>query len=250
MKGTKVLYSVQELTGFRVRATDGDVGKVTDLYFDDQEWAIRYLVVDTGPWLLGRAVLLAPNCIDIVRWQMRELMVDLSRDQVEKGPEVDLAMPVSRQKETELHQYYAWVPYWNAGARALTAAQVQAAATAENEPEQDPHLRSSREVTGYHIEATDGEIGHVEDFFVEATSWTIRYVLVDTRNWLPGRKVLIGQQWLCGVDWAESKACVDLSRNQIEQSPEYDPAKPIAHAYEVELHDHYGIPGYWMHSPV
>ena len=245
-----MLYSVRELTGFAVHATDGDVGEVADLYFDDQEWTIRYLVVNTGAWLLGRSVLLAPLCIDIVRWHVRELDVDLTREQVESGPEVDLAKPVSRQKEADLHRYYGWAPYWDAGARVLTAAQVQAMAMSEDESKQDPHLRSGREVIGYHIQATDGEIGHVADFFVEATSWTIRYALVDTRNWLPSRKVLIGQQWLCGVDWAESTACVDLSRKQIEQSPRYNPDRPIAHSYEIELHEHYGIPGYWMQSPL
>jgi uncharacterized protein YrrD len=245
-----MLHGVQGIYGFAVHASDGDVGQVHDLYFDDQDWSICYLVVNTGNWLFGRQVLLAPKCIELVRWQMREIDVSLTREQVENSPSIDLAKPVSRQMEAELHHYYGWVPYWRTGARALVAVDAQATETSAEGSEHDPHLRSTREVTGYHLQATDSEIGHVEDFFVEASCWTIHYMLVDTRKWLPGRKVLVGHKCLSGVDWAESKAYVDLTREQVEQSPEYDPEKPIARSYEIELHDHYGVPGYWLNSPL
>jgi hypothetical protein len=218
------------------------VGKVEDLYFDDRAWTTRYLVVNTGPWLLGRKVLLAPRCVDHVRWRMQELAVGLTREQVEQSPEIDVARPVSRQMEAELHRYYGWAPYWGAGGRVMTAAQTLPAPASEG----DPHLRSTKEVTGYAIEAKDGTIGHVDDLFVGAPGWAIRYAVVDTRNWLPGRKVLIGQQWLCGVDWAKAVACVDLTREQVKQSPAYDPETPVARDYEAALHAHYGLPRYWM----
>jgi hypothetical protein len=226
------------------------VGKVHDLYFDDREWVTRYLVVKTGPWLFGRQVLLSPLCIDLARWQMRELAVSLTREQVENSPEVDLAKPVSRQMEEELHHYYRWAPYWRVGTWAWVSGGAQAMEASSERTEGDPHLRSTREVNGYHIQATDGEIGHVADFFIEATLWTIRYVLVDTRDWLPGRKVLVNQQWLQGVDWAASKARVNLTREQVERSPKYDPDAPIDRSYEVLLHDHYGVPGYWLQRPL
>jgi hypothetical protein len=244
-----MLHSIRGLYGFTVHASDGDVGQVHDLYFDDQDWLICYLVVNTGNWLFGRQVLLAPVCVDLVRWQMREIDVSLTREQVENSPDVDLAKPVSRQMESELHHYYGWAPYWRTGARGLVAAETQVEQAPAEEPRDSPHLRSTREVSGYHIQATDGEIGHVEDFFIEVSCWTIRYALVDTQNWLPGRKVLVGQRWLSGVDWAESKAYVDLTREQVEQSPKYDTEVPIPRRYEVELHDHYGLPGYWLNSP-
>ncbi|MBN1641382.1 MAG: PRC-barrel domain-containing protein [Anaerolineae bacterium] len=236
--------------GFTVHASDGDVGHVRDLYFDDREWKVRYMVVNTGPWLLGRRVLLAPRCVELVRWQMDELEVGLTQDQVAHSPHIDLAKPVSRQREEELHRYYGWAPYWRTGALPLIVAEPPPGAAPSAEREGDPHLRSTREVTGYRIQATDGEIGHVDDFFVDATSWTIRYVVVDTGDWLPGRKVLVGQRWLKDVDWAASTARLDLTREEVEQSPEYDPAAPIARSYEVELHDHYGISGYWLQSPM
>ena len=111
-------------------------------------------------------------------------------------------------------------------------------------PEEN-HLRSIKEVTGYHIQASDGEIGHVEDFVVDDKIWALRYIVVDTRNWLPSRKVLVSPQWAATVDWAEQKLWVDLSTDNIKNSPEYDPAAPINRGYERTLYDYYGRPVYW-----
>jgi hypothetical protein len=243
-----MLHSVKEILGFTVHATDGDVGHVYDLYVDDVDWTVRYFVINTGPWLLGRQVLLLPGMFDVSRWQAGEFPIDLTREQVEKSPKVDLAKPVSRQVEEELHGYYRWTPYWRSGGRALAAAKE---AQAEQEGEGgDPHLRSVREVIGYHIQARDGEIGHIKDFFLGGEDWVIRYVLVNTRNWLPGRDVLIAQQCLIRVDWAESKAHVDLTRQQVRESPEYSVETPIVREYERELLRHYNVPEYWLQKPL
>lgn len=212
-----MLHNIKGILGFTVRASDGDVGQVSDLYLDDREWIVRYLIVETGPWLLGRQVLLLPEMVDLPRWQAGEFPVDLTQEQVRNSPDVDLAKPVSRQMEQEVYDYYRWVPYWRTGARALAAA-VEAQAERERD-RGDPHLRSAKEVMGYRVQARDGEIGYIKDFFLEPDHWAIRYVLVNTRNWLPGRDVLIAQQCLNKVDWAESKAYVDLSRQQVQESP-------------------------------
>jgi hypothetical protein len=221
---------------------------VHDLYLNDEDWTARYLVVETGSWLSRRKVLLAAALADVPRWQAGEFPVDLTREQVRNSPEIDLAAPVSRQMEQELHDYYRWVPYWRTGGRALAAAaKAQAEQTQETG---DPHLRSAQEVIGYHIQALDGEIGHVKDFFLEGDCWCIRYVLVNTRNWLPGRDVLVAQASLDKVDWAASKVYVDLRRQQVKESPEYDANNPIAREYEERLHQHYDLPPYWMQKPL
>jgi stress response protein YsnF len=192
-------------------------------------------------------VLLLPKIVDLPRWQAAEFPVDLTREQVCNSPEIDLAQPVSRQMEQELHDYYRWTPYWKTGGRALIAAAE--AQTAQDRETGDPHLRSAREMMGYHIQARDGEIGHIKDFFVEGDCWCIRYVLVNTRNWLPGRDVLIAQRSLTKVDWAETKVYVDLTRQQVKESPEYDVKTPISRAYEERLHQHYRVPAYWLQKP-
>jgi hypothetical protein len=235
-----MLRSVKNLNGFKIRATDGEIGRVDDFYFDDYLWIIRYLVADTGSWLLGRLVLLPTASLGYPKWEQRAFPVTLGKEQIENSPPIDADQPVSRQMEGEIHGYYGWPPYWSVSA--------YSAAREAGEPrrrEGDPHLRSTNQVFGYHIQATDGEIGHIEDFIVQDETWTIRYMVVDTRNWLPGKRVLVSPMWATKLDWVEKKVHLDLRREVIEESPEFDPTVPVNREYEVRLYDYYGRPHYW-----
>jgi hypothetical protein len=249
-----MLRSTKELRGYTICATNGDIGKVHEFYFDDLIWIVRYLVVDTGNWLPGRKVLLWPGVLGQPDWEAHALPVGLTKERVESSPPISADEPVSRQMETDLYTYYGWPPYWRGGLSPLgvgaaAAAETLARAVAEKErtedQESDPHLRSTREVIGYHIQARDGEIGHVEDLIVEDANWFIRYLVIDTRNWLPGRKVLVSPAWAEEVNWAERKVHVGLGREAIENSPEFDPSLPVNREYEVRLYDYYGRPKYW-----
>lgn len=251
------------IIGYSVQATDGDIGTVHDLYFDDETWLVRYIVVDTGPWLFGRRVLVPPSAFEQPSAAREVLLADLTQQQIKDSPEIDLDKPVSRQQEVALHDYFRWPYYWiavpspmgpsaNTGGvlpmpapQTETMPQRQAPAT-EAAQSGDPRLRSIKEVTGYHIQATDGEIGHVEDFFVDDLEWSIRYLLVDTRNWLPGRSVLISPAWIDRVSWDKSKVFVTVPRAQVEASPEYVPGKPPSREYEEQLFRHYGTRYYWL----
>ena len=229
------MRSVKELRGYSIRATDGEIGRVHEFLFDDLTWTIRYLVVDTGDWLPGRKVLVSPAAVDRPDAEAESLAVGLTQAQVEDSPPLEADAPVSRQIESDLHEYYGWVPYWRTGVPAagpgpIAAAPVMAAegarapeaAEEEGKPPIDPHLRSTREVTGYHIEARDGDVGHVDDFVGEDDRWIIRYLVVDTGNWLPGRKVLIAPTWSEVVNWAQRIVSVDLKRETVEKSPEFN----------------------------
>jgi hypothetical protein len=270
-----MLRSVRDLCRFTIGATDGDIGSVHDLYFDDQDWTVRYIVVDTGTWLPGRRVLISP--LSVREAGEEQLRVDLTRSQVEASPDVDTARPVSRQQELALATYYGLAPYWEGPFRwgavpyafdpllpppAVTPAIAPEAVAALREEGYDRvgpehfevqerwregggHLRSARDVTGYYIAATDGDMGHVEDFLVDDRAWAIRYAVVDTRNWWPGRKVLVSPEWIHTVDWSESKVHVSLSRAEIENAPEYDPARPLEREHESRLWAHYRRPTYW-----
>ena len=156
-----MLRSLDEMRGFSIQATDGEIGHVEDFYFDDMTWTIRYLVVDTGPWLFGREVLVSPVAMGNPDWDDQVLPVDLSREQVKNSPDVDLDQPVSRQHEEAIHAYYGWSYYWlgmqTPGAAAspaatplagppLPAEQVETPAEGE---EGDPRLRSAGEVINY-----------------------------------------------------------------------------------------------------
>ncbi len=252
-----MLRSLAKLKDYRILAIDGELGKAQDFYFDDRYWTIRYLVADTRKWLPGRLVLISPFTLQEPDWFSDKLPVNLTKQQVKDSPEVDEARPVSRQKEVDLVNYYGWPTYW-AGVgneypgvlpvadQAITNREAEEAAGKE---EEDPHLRSTEEVSTYQIHATDGEIGQVDDFIVEDNTWIIRYLIIDTRqwmHWLPGgKKVLISPEWVRKVDWAESKVFVGLSREQIKNSPEFDPSVPVNREYEVRLYDYYGRPSYW-----
>ena len=254
-----MVYGVKKLFGYKIRATDGSIGKVQDLYFDDAAWKARYLVADTGGWLQGREVLISSVSTGTPIPSERTVMVDLTMSQVETSPPVDAAKPVSRQYEERLNAHYGWPVYWltipavpGGVAPMNQAAAMRAANKSEEtllregvETDGDPNLRSVREVTGYHIQASDGDIGHVEDFIVDTDTWMIRYMVVDTRNWLPGKKVLVAKEWIDSVDWGERSVHVRLSRNEIKDSPDFDPDEPVDREYEARLYDYYGRPKYW-----
>jgi uncharacterized protein YrrD len=245
-----MLRSAKSIRGYSIRATDGDIGKAHDILFDDRQWRIRYLVVDTGTWLPGRKVLIFPIALAQPDWQRLAIPVGLSKERIHKSPTTEADKPVSKQHERELHTYFNWAPYWPEGAAAYGTAYppIPQADQEQNAPGNDagdPHLRSTREVTGYHIQALDGQIGHVEDFILDDEDWTIRYLIIDTRNWLPGRKVIVSPMWIDRVSWSEKKVFWNLSQKEIKKAPEYDPSAPINREYEARLYDYYGRPAYF-----
>jgi uncharacterized protein YrrD len=250
-----MLRTMKSLRGHGLLATDGALGKVDEFYFDDDEWIVRYLVADTGTWLPGRLVIISPQSVGRPNWVKKELPVSLTKKQIEQSPSIETERPVSRQHEQKIHGYFGWVPYWYdipspnlpgaPGPSADKRAPKPSAAGAPTATQGDPHLRSSREVIGYHIQATDDGIGHVEDFVVDSDDWTIRYMIVDTKNWLPGKKVLVPPTWIDSIRWADHIVRVDLTREQVEGSPQFDPKAPINREYETRLYDYYGRPCYW-----
>jgi hypothetical protein len=255
-----MLRSFDHLRGYAIHASDGEIGALRDVYFDDQSTLVRYFVVDTGTWLAGKRVLLAPAVVGGVDPERGEIITGLTRQQVEDSPPVETEKPVSHEQELALHAYYGWQPYWAvpplagslapywgtampAAARVRLGEERVAEEVAARERERrDPHLHSAREVEGYRVAATDGEIGHLEDFFIDDQDWAIQLLGIDTRNWLPGRKVVISPSWLHGIDWPGRRIEVDLSRQQIKDSPEYDPTLVPDETYLEQLAAYYGRP--------
>lgn len=244
-----MLRSATDLEGFSIGARDGEIGKVHSFLFDSQNWIIRYLVVDTGTWLPGRRVLIAPDTLRRPDWRGRIFPVDLTKEQVKNSPDIDTDKPVSRQRETELHRYYNWAPYWGTGYGIAVPpgerVEADRGAVAVAEERGNPNLHSTRAVRGYRIHATDGQIGHVADFIVSDEDWVIRYLVADTGHWLPGRSVLVSPDWVRDIAWEEREVWVDVSKETIEDSPPYDPSAPINREYEAQMYDYYGRPRYW-----
>lgn len=246
-----MLLSERKLRKFDVMGIDGAVGRLHDLYFDDQEWVVRYLVVDTGNWLVGRQVLLSPESAQAPDVEQGKLPFNLTREKIKESPEQTEEKTVSEQHQVALKAYYGWTGYWGTGMQPATPfpyVPVLSNSGREivKEPEDyDPHLRSAEEVRGYDIEARDGSIGHVEDFIIDLGTWRIRYLVLDTRNWLPGKKVLLAPQWIQRIDSTHTSTEVAMRRDQIKNSPEYDPDQALTREYEEGLHEYYGFPKYW-----
>lgn len=256
-----MLRNVNDLRGFAIHATDGVIGEVDDLYFDDENWAVRYLIVDTGGWLAGRKVLISPYALGVPNWDGRQLPVKLTKAQVEGSPDIDTQKPVSRQHEAHYSSYYGYPYYWGSeglwglgtypGIVPPDAAPAQAAAPSQETkdawPQESPdaHLRSCQELGGYHIHALDGDIGHVKDMLVDDHTWAIRYLIINTSNWWGGHLVLVSPQWVDEVSWADSKVSVGLTRQAVQEAPPYDPSVPVDRALEEAIYSHYGRPGYW-----
>lgn len=251
-----MLTPFEQLRGYELAATDGEIGDVQEFYFDDQDWTIRYFVVATGSWLRGRYVLIAPGVLREVDAQSGAIAVDLTREQVENSPPLDSEKPVSRQYEQQLHRHYNWDPNWVVpGAAGLSAyapavfAQQEALAEQPiaKEPEAggDPHLRSSAElVNRYAIHAQDGEIGRVYDFVIDDDGWRVRYMVVRTGVWL-GKDVLLAPEWIERISFDRREVFVNLPRSAIKDASTYNNTLPISRAFEQRLHDHYGRKAYW-----
>jgi uncharacterized protein YrrD len=246
-----MLIKAKTLKGYKLDSYDGEIGKVKEFYFDDQYWTIRYLVADTGNWLTGRQVLISPYALVGAIKEEERLVVSLTRKQIENSPPLDSDKPVSRQFEETYYGYYGWPTYWSGPYTWGTNPDLMRDRAEWKSPVQggkawDPNLRSTHEVSGYHIEATDGEIGHVEDFVIDDVTWAIRYIIVDTTNWLPGQEVLVSPRWIDSVSWDKSKVFVNLTRDAVKQSPGYLDESSLNRDYETELHRHYNRQGYWV----
>jgi len=240
-----MLRTVDQFEDFTISATDGQIGHVRDFYFDDDTWVIRYLVVDAGSWLSSRKVVISSISLRKPDWAERTLRVSISREQVRNSPDIDTDKPVSRQHEERYLGHYGYPLYWGGAGlwaqglypNAMTPGftdlgpdsaerernlQDHLRAEAVRHRNDDPRLRSCKAVVGYHIHATDGDIGHVAGFLMDDETWAIRCLVVDTSNWWIGHKVLITPAWINGVDWSDRTVSVDVDRESIKNAPEYD----------------------------
>jgi hypothetical protein len=204
-------------------------------------------------------VLISPIAVQQADWSTRNIHVALTRDKVKQSPSIDANKPVSRQHERDYYSYYGYPYYWGYSVpwgistypAALAMTDRNDALPAERPDETgDVHLRSAKEVRGYHIQGSDDTIGHVEDFIVDDETWQVHYLVIDTSNWWFGKKVLVAPQWASRVSWEEHKVYVNLSQEAIKGSPEWNPNAPVNREYETRLYAYAGRPPYGgVHPP-
>jgi hypothetical protein len=230
-----MLINTHHIYGTSVVATDKMAGTVRDLLFDDRTWEVKFLVVHSGRWLTGHSELLTPDVVDHADWMARQLSVRLTEDEVVHSPPPEEHPPASRGRDFQQSKLIAWDAYWTGWLD-------------DSEEVSDPHLDSVKEVTGYHLETDNGEIGHVTDFLVDDETWTLRYVVMDTRNWLPGKHALVVPSLVESIDWTERKLHVHLTRDKLRDAPSFEVAVPVTRDYEERLCEYYGVEGYWSET--
>ena len=262
-----MLFAVSGLEGCTVKASDGDVGTVKDFLFDDRNWKIRWIVVGAGHWLPGRQLFIHPSAIAPLTVPPKpklpmmspgdtlELTVNLTKAEIEAGPHSGEEEPVNRDMEALLYDYYGWDPYWGAthfGAAVLPNAEqrivgdeVRREADAEVPPIDGlERLHGVASVKGYYVHAVDGDIGHVENILADDTNWEIRYFVIATRNWWPGKVVQLSPYAVKDIDWFGQHINMNVTRDQVRSAPAWDPLAMMDEASEDEFHRHFGWPGY------
>ena len=228
-----MLKSIRQLYGKRLGASDGEIGHVKDFYFDDQNWAVRYVVADTGSWLTGIQVLLSPHAFGTLHQAGGVLAVKLTRKQIENSPSIEAHVPVSRQYEEAHYQYYGWPYYWEGGGLwGMSGMPILAqiplppvtdpnTMTTPHPKRGDAHLRWTQSVNGYHIKASDGLVGHVCDFLMDPQSWAICKLIVKTGPLLSGREVEIPISKVERISYDESTVYVNMTSHAVEKSSEH-----------------------------
>ena len=245
--------NIKNLIGFKLKETDGEIGNIEDFYFDDITWKVRYLVVRTGNWFTGRKVLISPKSLQKMDWENEEFQVNLTQEQIKNSPDIDTEKPVSRQQEEQLYNYYPWGTYWGADPDEHAAgifsampsdlynSEVESSSVAQNIVQlenDDRHLRSTDNVTGYKIHATDGEMGKVVDYIIDVSNWKINNLVVETGSWLDSRKVLLPVEWIKEVNWDNSLVIVNVTADEVENSQEFNMDEVLNASYERRHHDY------------
>jgi uncharacterized protein YrrD len=245
-----MLMKSKELKGYKLGASDGDIGKVREFYFDDRHWTIRYVIADTGNWLTNRQVLIAPYGLDRIDVDNHVIEINLTRKQIESSPSLEKDQPVSQQFEESYYGYYGWPNYWGGVypwgmTPILDRSYWDHTFAQKSRRHWDPSLRSTSEVAGYQVQTSDGELGHVKDFIIDDQTWAIRYLVIETGNWFSGRQVLISPLWIQSISWSQSLVYAALSQEEIRTAPEYSEQALLDRTYEGALHDHYNRANYW-----
>jgi len=248
-----MLRSLKDLESYNISATDGDIGSVANFLVDDERWTVRYLVAKAGGFFGARRVLISPVSLRHADWSTKSFHVQLTMEKVKHAPGIDSDQSVSRQHEMDLADYYEYPSYWGlagiwgmgAYPAALASGALGKTGIDRTVPPGDRHLRSVNELRGYHVQGSDEEVGHIQDFIVDDTSWEVRYLVIDTSNSWFGKRVLVAPHWASRVSWSARTIYFHLSREAIRNSPEWKADAAINREYESRLYNYYGRPVYW-----
>jgi hypothetical protein len=245
----KMLRSLNQLNGYHVHALDGNIGKVSEFYFDDLSWNVRYLVVDLGMWIFGRKVLISPAALQQPNWEKQLFPLNLTKAQIKNSPDINMDKPIFRQHEADLYKHYGWEYYWGAealigaGGTVMTPEISPEYLTNQNGKAFDPHLRTTRIVTDYSVKTKDRTIGWISDFIVDDSNWIIQHLVVNLQNMGQDKKVLMNPVWVKGISFEKEEVLFDAEDKNILDFPDFDPEALVNKGCVEKAYDYYGKPG-------
>lgn len=257
-----MLRSVKSLKNYSLAAKDGHIGHLLTLYFDDQNWSVKYLVVDTGNWLPGKKILLTSNVVGEPDWADKSIFVSLTKNQILTSPTLDTNIPVSEQHKKHENIFQGAMHFFIHNETQKQKSFAEELRIETDVPEMgaeildikhdevhgksfDPHLRSCQRIKGYHIQTLDKELGHIEDFIIDDETWEIKQIVVATKNWVPGRMVMCPPDLVTQIDCEVSKICLNITAADLYHLPEFDVHLPANKVMETRFYDYAGKPMYW-----
>jgi sporulation protein YlmC with PRC-barrel domain len=221
-----MLWSIHKLSHYTILAKEGDIGTIHEFLFDDETWKIRYLVADMNNGLSGRKVLIPVNALERPNQVSRKFPIQLTKEQVNNSPSIDTDKLMSPQSQSRLNEYYSLFQYWAMSGYASASLPVSFISDQQSQPEENEILfRKVEDVVHCHVQAMDGELGTVEDIVLDDETWSIRYMIVDARKRLLGKKVWLPPSWAKKINWKENTVFLDRSRETIKNNPEYRPSE-------------------------
>ncbi len=246
-----MLRSLNSIIGYSFSAKNGTIGSCKDALIDDHKWTVRFLDVDTGGWLTGQRVLISPISLGQPDWSSSEIPTQLSKESIENSPALATNVPVSKQWEKSYYSHFGWPHYatgmhlWGMSPHPRELFNTKVEEIKDAQWEKNPNLRSVSEACGYAVDAENDRFGSVSDFIFDDETWAIRYLVIDTRKWLPSESVLVAPSWVKDVNWSDSSIAVSMTKEEIKNSPSYNETEPINKEYEMLLYDYHGRPKYW-----
>lgn len=259
-----MLRKLSSLKGFKVEGKGEELGKIEDFYFDEDYFTLRYLLIDTGSWLKDEKTLISTDALEEIDYQSKKLKVNLNTETLKEGPSLEKNKPISQIMEEKLTEHFNWPVYWiaptsNISRIAKENKRKEEISSFNNQAEEEndmsdrkkeSNLRSFDEIKGYYLKTDDKEFGHLKDLFVDEENWLIRYLLIDTCNFLPCKDVLIAPEWIIDISWNQRNIHVNKTKKEIKKAPAYKEEKSelsVNRDYEKNLYDHYNEKGYWWH---
>ncbi len=254
-----MLLSLRDITGYRMMARDGEIGKVTDFLFDQRDWSIRYIVDKTSA-LFGKQVLIDVSAIKKISWSDQVLELSIDKKQVRESPDIDFKSILKKENEQKLIDHFQGTVNWTSidkqGTLPLTRglsldiygdkSNSDYARLIVQDTEFDPEgLQSSSMAVNFKISTNNGHLGHAEDFIIDDSNWMIRFMVIDTRGGQNKKKILLRPESIDWISWRKKHVSVNMDKEKIQGCPNFEVSFPLSQEYADLLYNQFECSNFW-----